>query len=110
MRSVALAFLSKDFVVNESVVTGSVTGQWAPLVPQNPNRWGLIVALRSGTSAISTQNNQGVTQGIPFPAQVPIIEFNFRDYGGLTQVPWYFQDGSTPILTVIEVLYLPTNQ
>lgn len=107
MRSTALPFLSKDFQVAPQLVAGSAVQAWVQFLPPNPTRWGFIVILNSGTTFVSVLTDPGFQSGFRLSTNGQSIQYHFRDWGGLVQVPWYYMDGNNPSLTVFEVLYRP---
>ena len=109
MRSTALPFLSKDFLIAPQIVTGTAVQSWVQFVPQNSSRWGLIVILASGTTFISIAPDPAFQGGFRLSTNGQVIQYHFRDWGGLVQVPWYYMDGNTPVFTVYEVLYRPND-
>lgn len=84
------------------------------LVQQNPNRWALLFGCTSASSVfVAPAQDPTGSMGFFLSQNTPYLEFDFRKFGALVQLPWYVTQpapGTGCLLMVIEVIYTPQGR
>jgi hypothetical protein len=114
MASIAseLSALRGQWQVTETSVRVVSNATQYPLLTANPLSWSFVVS--SPSLAINpafglyltTAPNLGLGNGLLLSQYNPVLEFNYRQYGALVQLAWYYQCTAAPNFnfTVIEIL------